>query len=99
MSAPISKDAAAELAQHGDSRDHRSDRPQIVIVRCAPPRVSVMSKCSRRTTDPVTLAAQWLSSAQAARGDGGRPRCADQRAVEQTLRPAGLDWITALRAR
>ena len=33
----------------------------------------------------------------AARGDGWRPRRADQR-IEQTLRPAGLDWITALRA-
>ena len=100
-----------ELAQHGYSRDHRGDRPQIVIgLMCTaegcPIAVEVFkpapAQAGGNTADPMTLAAQidklkqrfhlqrvvmvgdrgWLTSAR----------------IEQTLRPAGLDWITALRA-
>src|SRR6266436_845467 len=93
-----------ELAQHGDSRDHRSDRPQIVIgLMCTadgcPLAVEVFEG---NTADPMTLSSQI---------DKLKQRCHLQRVVmvgdrglltsariEQTLRPAGLDWITALRA-
>src|ERR1700753_792408 len=93
-----------ELAQHGYSRDHRGDRPQIVIgLMCTadgcPVAVEVFEG---NTADPMTLSAQI---------DKLKPRFKLQRIVmvgdrgvltsariEQTLRPAGLDWITALRA-
>ena len=93
-----------ELAQHGYSRDHRSDRPQIVIgLMCAadgcPVAVEVFEG---NTADPVTLAAQIDKLKQRFKlqrvvmvGDRGVLTSAR---IEQTLRPAGLDWITALRA-
>src|SRR2546428_3179657 len=93
-----------ELAQYGYSRDHRSDRPQIVIgLMCAadgcPVAVEVFEG---NTADPVTLAAQIDKLKQRFRlqrvvmvGDRGVLTSAR---IEQTLRPAGLDWITALRA-
>src|SRR6202035_429644 len=93
-----------ELAQHGYSRDHRGDRPQIVIgLMCAadgcPVAVEVFEG---NTADPVTLAAQIDKLKQRFRlqrvvmvGDRGLLTSAR---IEQTLRPAGLDWITALRA-
>src|SRR5712692_1537758 len=113
-----------ELAQHGYSRDHRGDRPQIVIgLMCTadgcPVAVEVFEG---NTADPVTLS--WAFSPRACpvgqidklkqrfklqrvvmvvglqptdliRGDRGLLTSAR---IEQTLRPAGLDWITALRA-
>src|SRR6185369_13431101 len=93
-----------ELAQHGYSRDHRGDRPQIVIgLMCAadgcPVAVEVFEG---NTADPVTLAAQIDKLKQRFRlqrvvmvGDRGLLTSAR---IEQTLRPAGLDWITAMRA-
>src|SRR6267378_1845977 len=93
-----------ELAQHGYSRDHRGDRPQIVIgLMCAadgcPVAVEVFEG---NTADPVTLSAQIDKLKQRFHlqrvvmvGDRGLLTSAR---IEQTLRPAGLDWITALRA-
>jgi Transposase DDE domain len=92
-----------ELAQHGYSRDHRSDRPQIVIgLMCAadgcPVAVEVFEG---NTADPMTLSAQIDKLTQRFKlqrvvmvGDRGLLTSAR---IEQTLRPAGLDWITALR--
>jgi hypothetical protein len=93
-----------ELAQHGYSRDHRGDRPQIVIgLMCTadgcPVAVEVFEG---NTADPLTLAAQIDKLKQRFKlqrvvmvGDRGLLTSAR---IEQTLRPAGLDWITALRA-
>ena len=93
-----------ELAQHGYSRDHRSDRPQIVIgLMCTadgcPIAVEVFEG---NTADPMTLAAQIDKLKQRFHlqrvvmvGDRGVLTSAR---IEQALRPAGLDWITALRA-
>src|SRR3954466_10954218 len=93
-----------QLAQHGYSRDHRADRPQIVIgLMCTaegcPVAVEVFEG---NTADPMTLSSQI---------DKLKPRFKLRRVVmvgdrglltsariEQTLRPAGLDWITAMRA-
>src|SRR5437870_3856955 len=93
-----------ELAQHGYSRDHRGDRPQIVIgLMCAaegcPVAVEVFEG---NTADPLTLSTQIDKLKQRFRLQRVVMVC--DRAVltsariEQTLRPAGLDWITALRA-
>src|ERR1700738_5112052 len=93
-----------ELAQYGYSRDHRGDRPQIVIgLMCAadgcPVAVEVFEG---NTADPLTLSAQIDKLKQRFKlqrvvmvGDRGLLTSAR---IEQTLRPAGLDWITALRA-
>ena len=90
-----------ELAQHGYSRDHW---PQIVIgllcgVDGCPVAVEVFEG---NTADPLTLAAQIDKLKQRFKlqrvvmvGDRGLLTSAR---IEQTLRPAGLDWITALRA-
>ena len=99
-----------ELAQHGYSRDHRGDRPQIVIgLMCAaePPRESggcpiAVEVFEGNTADPMTLSSQIDKLKQRFKlqrvvmvGDRGLLTSAR---IEQTLRPAGLDWITALRA-
>src|SRR5205823_5440055 len=93
-----------ELAQYGYSRDHRGDRPQIVIgLMCTaegcPVAVEVFEG---NTADPLTLSAQIDKLKQRFHlqrvvmvGDRGVLTSAR---IEQTLRPAGLDWITALRA-
>jgi hypothetical protein len=93
-----------ELARYGYSRDHRRDRPQLVIgLICVadgcPVAVEVFEG---NTADPATLAAQIEKLKQrfhlhrvvlvADRGLLTEAR------IEQALRPAGLDWITALRA-
>src|SRR5205814_5380570 len=92
-----------ELAQHGYSRDHRGDRPQIVIgLMCAadgcPVAVEVFEG---NTADPLTLSSQIDKLKQRFKlqrvvmvGDRGVLTSAR---LEQTLGPAGLDWITALR--
>jgi hypothetical protein len=92
------------LARHGYSRDSRSDRPQLVIgLMCAangcPVAIEVFAG---NTADPTTLTAQIDKLKQRFRlqrvvmvGDRGMLTSAR---IEQTLRPAGLDWITALRA-
>jgi len=93
-----------ELAQHGYSRDHRGDRRQLVIgLLCAangcPVAVEVFDG---NTADPATLASQIDKIRQRFHlqrvvmvGDRGLLTSAR---IEETLRPAGLDWITALRA-
>jgi hypothetical protein len=93
-----------ELAQRGYSRDGRPDRPQIVFgLLCAadgcPVAVEVFAG---DTSDPKTLAAQIdkLKERFALKrvvlvGDRGMITTAR---IEQDLKPAGLDWITALRA-
>src|SRR5438093_133007 len=93
-----------ELAQHGYSRDHRGDRPQIVIgLMCAADGCPVAIEVFEgNTADPLTLAAQIDKLKQRFKlqrvvmvGDRGLLTSAR---IAQTLRPAGLDWITALRA-
>jgi hypothetical protein len=91
------------LARHGYSRDSRGDRPQLVIgLLCAadgcPVAVEVFEG---NTADPATVAAQIVKLKQRFRlrhvvmvGDRGMITAAR---IEQVLRPAGLDWITALR--
>ncbi len=85
-----------ELAQHGYSRDHRGDRPQLVIgLLCAangcPVAVEVFDG---NTADPATLASQIDKLRQRFRlqrvvmvGDRGLLTSAR---IEETLRPAGL---------
>src|SRR5689334_5629567 len=86
-----------ELAQHGYSRDHRGDRPQLVIgLMCAadgcPVAVEVFEG---NTADPMTLSVQIDKLKQRFKlqrvvmvGDRGVLTSAR---IEQTLRPAGLD--------
>jgi Transposase DDE domain len=93
-----------ELARHGYSRDHRRDRPQLVIgLMCAadgcPVAVEVFGG---NTADPMTLSAQIDKLKQRFNlhrvvmvGDRG---LLTEARITETLRPAGLDWITALRA-
>ncbi len=93
-----------ELARHGYSRDGRPDRAQLVIgLLCAadgcPVAVEVFDG---NTADPATVATQITKLKQRFRlrhvvlvGDRGMITSAR---IEQTLKPAGLDWITALRA-
>jgi hypothetical protein len=93
-----------ELAQYGYSRDHRRDRPQLVIgLLCAadgcPVAVEVFEG---NTADPNTLSTQidkirrrFKLSRVVMVGDRGVLTSAR---IEETLRPAGLDWISALRA-
>src|SRR5208283_3323778 len=92
------------LAQHGYSRDSRGDRVQLVIgLLCAfdgcPVAVEVFEG---NTADPTTVAQQIDKLKQRFNlkrvvliGDRGMITNAR---IEETLRPAGLDWITALRA-
>jgi hypothetical protein len=92
------------LAQFGYSRDHRSDRPQLVIgLLCAldgrPVAVEVFEG---NTGDPTTVPKQIETLKQRFNLKrvvlvGDRGMITDAR-IEATLRPAGLDWITALRA-
>ena len=93
-----------ELAQYGYSRDGQRDQPQIVFgLLCAadgcPIAVEVFEG---NTADPATLATQVEKLRQrfqlnrvALVGDRGMITAAR---IEADLRPAGLDWITALRA-
>lgn len=93
-----------ELARYGYSRDGRRDRPQIVFgLLCAgdgcPVAVEVFEG---DTADPATLAPQ-IGKLQERFGltrvvvVGDRGLLTSAR-IEQELKPAGLDWITALRA-
>jgi hypothetical protein len=92
------------LARHGYSRDSRGDRPQLVIgLLCAPDGCPVAVEVfDGNTADPATVAAQITKLKQRFRlrhvvmvGDCGMLTSAR---IEHTLRPGGLDWITALRA-
>jgi hypothetical protein len=93
-----------ELAHHGYSRDKRSDRPQLVIgLLCAsdgcPVAVEVFAG---NIADPATVASQIAKLKDRFKLKrvvmvGDRGMVTDAR-IEQGLRPAGVDWITALRA-
>jgi transposase len=92
------------LARYGHSRDHRRDRPQIVYgLLCTreglPLAVEVFEG---NTADPSTLRAQvekvkdrFAISRMVLVGDRGMITSAR---IRDDLRPAGLDWITCLRA-
>jgi hypothetical protein len=93
-----------ELARHGHSRDHRSDRPQIVYgLLCSregcPVAIEVFEG---NTADPMTLSDQvdklkrrFGLERVVVVGDRGLITSAR---IREDLKPAGLDWITALRA-
>ncbi|MEQ9185961.1 MAG: IS1634 family transposase [Thalassobaculaceae bacterium] len=92
------------LARHGYSRDHRGDRLQIVYgLLCnrdgCPVAIEVFEG---DTADPATLAdqveklkARFALERVVVVGDRGMITSAR---IREDLRPAGLDWITALRA-
>jgi transposase len=92
------------LARYGHSRDHRRDRPQIVYgLLCTreglPLAVEVFEG---NTADPSTLRAQvekvkdrFAISRIVLVGDRGMITSAR---IRDDLRPAGVDWITCLRA-
>jgi Transposase DDE domain len=92
------------LARYGYSRDHRRDRPQIVFgLLCAgngcPVAVEVFEG---NAADPSTVANQVEKLKQRFRLSrvvlvGDRGMITDAR-IETVLKPAGLDWITSLRA-
>jgi transposase len=93
-----------ELARFGYSRDKRGDRPQIVYgLLCDRHGCPVAIEAfSGETGDPSTLQAQVAKLKQRfglARvvvvGDRG---LITQARIREDLEPAGLDWITALRA-
>jgi hypothetical protein len=93
-----------ELAQFGYSRDHRRDRPQLVIgLLCAADGCpAAVQAFEGNTADPATLSAQiekirsrFKPQRVVLVGDRG---VITQARIEEALRPAGLDWITALRA-
>ena len=92
------------LARFGHTRDHRSDRMQIVYgLLCAPDGCPVAIEVFEGNTgDPTTLADQITKLKQrfglkrvVMVGDRGM---ITQARIEGDLKPAELDWITALRA-
>jgi Transposase DDE domain len=92
------------LARFGYSRDHRADRPQIVYgLLCTreglPVAVEVFDGA---TADPSTLSRQILKLKVRFGLDrvvlvGDRGMITDAR-IRDDLKPAGLDWISCLRA-
>ncbi len=93
-----------ELARFGYSRDGRRDKLQIVFgLLCAADGCPIAVQVFEGdTADPSTLAAQIDKLKQrfglrrvVLVGDRGMITSAR---IEQDLKPAGLDWITALRA-
>src|SRR5262245_14451276 len=92
------------LARHGYSRDHRPDRPQIVYgLLCAPDGTPVAVEVFEgNTSDPQTIRDQidklkrrFRLSHVALVGDRGMITSAR---IAEELAPAGLDWISCLRA-
>lgn len=92
------------LARHGYSRDHRPDRPQIVYgLLCAADGAPVAVEVFEgNTADPHTvrdqidkLKARFKLSHVALVGDRGMITSAR---IAEELAPAGLDWISCLRA-
>jgi len=92
------------LAQYGHSRDHRGDRPQIVYgLLCTREGLPVAVEVFEgNTADPRTLKAQidklkrrFGIKRMVLVGDRGMITAARLR---DDLTPAGLDWITCLRA-
>ena len=93
-----------ELARHGYSRDHRSDRLQIVygLLCDRDGRPIAIEVFEGDTGDPTTLTGQVekLKRRFGLRhvvlvGDRGMITAAR---IREDLRPAGLDWITTLRS-
>src|SRR5215469_10964464 len=93
-----------ELAQFGHPRDHRSDRMQIVYgLLCSADGCPVAIEVFEGNTgDPSTVGNQITKLKE--RFDlarvvmvGDRGMITDAR-IKEDLKPAGLDWITALRA-
>lgn len=92
------------LARHGHSRDHRGDRPQIVYgLLCTREGLPVAVEVfDGNTADPSTLSAQVAKIKDrfglgrvVLVGDRGMITSAR---IREDLEPAGLDWITCLRA-
>lgn len=93
-----------ELAQFGYSRDRRRDKLQIVLgLLCAADGCPIAVEVFEGdVADPATLASQIAKLKQrfglkrvVLVGDRGLVTAAR---IEEELRPAGFDWITALRA-
>jgi hypothetical protein len=93
-----------ELAQFGHARDHRSDKMQIVYgLLCSADGCPVAIEVFEGNTgDPSTVGSQITKLKE--RFDlkrvvmvGDRGMITDAR-IKEDLKPAGLDWITALRA-
>jgi hypothetical protein len=93
-----------ELAQQGYSRDHRPDRPQIVYgLLCAADGTPVAIEVfDGNTSDPKTMTAQvkklktrFKLASVVLVGDRGMITSAR---ITEDLKPAGLDWISCLRA-
>lgn len=92
------------LARFGHSRDKRRDRPQIVYgLLCTRQGLPVAVEVfDGNTADPATLSAQVATLKQRFRlqrvvlvGDRGMITSAR---IREDLEPAGLDWISCLRA-
>jgi hypothetical protein len=93
-----------ELAHFGHSRDHRSDKMQIVYgLLCSPDgRPVAIEVFDGNTGDPSTVGNQ-ITKLKERFGltrvvmVGDRGMITDAR-IRDDLKPAGIDWITALRA-
>ena len=92
------------LARFGYSRDHRADRPQIVYgLLCTREGLPVAVEVfDGDTADPATLGPQILKLKTRFGLDrvvlvGDRGMITNAR-IRDDLKPAGLDWITCLRA-
>lgn len=92
------------LARHGYSRDGRRDKLQIIVgLLCAADGCPIAIEVFEGNTgDPATLAAQVDKLKRRFRlrhvvlvGDRGMITAAR---IDEDLAPAGLDWLTALRA-
>ena len=92
------------LAHYGYSRDHRKDRPQIVYgLLCTREGLPVAVEVfDGNTGDPATLSAQveklkhrFAISRVVLVGDRGM---ITEARISEDLQPAGLDWISSLRA-
>ena len=92
------------LARYGHSRDHRRDPPQIVYgLLCTREGLPIAVEVfDGNTADPSTLRAQvekvkdrFAISRMVLVGDRGMITAAR---IRDDLKPAGLDWITCLRA-
>jgi transposase len=92
------------LARYGHSRDHRRDRPQIVYgLLCTREGLPIAVEVfDGNMADPSTLRAQvekvkdrFAISRMVVVGDRGMITSAR---IRDDLKPAGLDWITCLRA-
>jgi transposase len=92
------------LARYGHSRDHRRDRPQIVYgLLCTREGLPIAVEVfDGNTADPSALRAQvekakdrFAISRMVLVGDRGMITAAR---IRDDLKPAGLDWITCLRA-